>query len=61
MVTQTEITEDIFKECLEMGFNPFGSGPVPVFVRRSEEAALDATELHMGKESPLSQIRHDRE
>ena len=61
MVTQTEITEDIFKECLEMGFNPFGSGPVPVFVRRSTETALDSTELHMGKESPLSQNRHDGE
>ncbi len=38
MVTQSVITEDIFKEYLEMGFNPFGSGPVSVFVRRSEEA-----------------------
>ena len=61
MVTQTEITEDIFKECLEMGFNPFGSGPVPVFVRRSEETALDANDVYMGKESALGKNRDDRE
>ena len=59
MVTQTEITEDIFKECLEMGFNPFGSGPVPVFVRRADETALDATDLNVGIEKPLGQNRDD--
>lgn len=61
MVTQTEITEDIFKECLEMGFNPFGSGPVPVFVRPSSETGLDTTDLYVGKEGSLSQNRDDVE
>ncbi len=61
MVTQTEITEDIFNEYLEMGFNPFGSGPVPVFVKPASKTAHDATDLYADEESPLGQNRDEGE
>ena len=61
MVTQTEITEDIFKECFEMGFNPFGSGPVPVFVRRSDEAMSSGSDRKLGHDQTLGQSQNEIE
>lgn len=61
MVTQNEITEDIFKECLEMGFNPFGSGPVPVFVRRSEEATSGGSDRKLEQDQIFGQIQNEIE
>ncbi|WP_239371149.1 hypothetical protein [Roseomonas mucosa] len=37
----TRWDETIFERCLRVGFNPFGSGPTPVFLRHKpiEETA----------------------
>ncbi len=61
MVTQTEITEDIFKECLEMGFNPFGSGPVPVFVRRAETAMSSGSDCKPRQDQTLDPSQNEVE
>ncbi|PZU84743.1 MAG: hypothetical protein DI527_22220 [Chelatococcus sp.] len=39
----TRWDETIFERCLRVGFNPFGSGPTPVFLRHEpmEETAAD--------------------
>lgn len=36
----TRWDETIFERCLRAGFNPFGSGPTPVFVRHPDADAL---------------------
>ena len=35
----TRWDETIFERCLEAGFNPFGSGPTPIFERQPAEKA----------------------
>jgi hypothetical protein len=30
--------EDVFRWCQETGFNPFGSGPTPIFVKETEKS-----------------------
>lgn len=40
----TRWDETIFDRCLSAGFNPFGSGPTPIFLRHpGAEARADAT------------------
>ena len=40
----TRWDETIFDRCLSTGFNPFGSGPTPIFLRHPDaEARADAT------------------
>jgi len=34
--------ETIFDRCLSTGFNPFGSGPTPIFLRHRDAEAPDA-------------------
>ena len=39
----TRWDETIFDRCLSAGFNPFGSGPTPIFLRHPDaEARADA-------------------
>lgn len=33
----THWDETIFERCLRAGFNPFGSGPTPVFLRQADQ------------------------
>ena len=38
----TRWDETIFDRCLSAGFNPFGSGPTPIFLRHPDAEAPDA-------------------
>ena len=38
----TRWDETIFDRCLSAGFNPFGSGPTPIFLRHRDAEAPDA-------------------
>ena len=38
----TRWDETIFDRCLSAGFNPFGSGPTPIFPRHRDAEAPDA-------------------
>jgi hypothetical protein len=33
----THWDETIFDRCLRAGFNPFGSGPTPIFLRQADQ------------------------
>ena len=37
----TRWDETIFDRCLKAGFNLFGSGPTPVFLRQKQEGTVD--------------------
>lgn len=38
----TRWDETIFDRCLSTGFNPFGSGPTPIFLQHRDAEAPDA-------------------
>lgn len=44
----TRWDETIFDRCLSTGFNPFGSGPTPIFLRhRDAEAPMQSRACHL--------------
>ena len=50
----TRWDETIFDRCLSTGFNPFGSGPTPIFLRhRDAEAPDEVSRVRLLQLSPV--------